>query len=163
QELWFVSNRTTGNLNLYRAPRSGAGFANPGPVRELNTSSDPNLFPTVSADRLTVYFATMRANTRGFDIWTSHRRAVAHVLPALRGLPRSDTRRRAQPRGRRPARLAVGGQLPAVLHVQLRRHHGHLRRHSPSVTDARRVRWVRRQPLGCVANRWAASPRSRPR
>jgi len=79
-ELWFVSSRAGGGgaLNIWHAARTSGGFAPPAIVPELNSSSEDWL-PTLSADRLTVYFASTRpaAGTKGgFDTWRSHRSTV---------------------------------------------------------------------------------------
>jgi hypothetical protein len=58
----------------------------PQPVPELNSSSD-EWFPTLSNDKLTVYFGSTRivAGTKGaFDIWTSHRTNVNDSFPPPR-------------------------------------------------------------------------------
>lgn len=81
QELWFASNRG-GNFDLWRAPRTGAGFASPEAVAALNTA-DLEIIPVLSADRLTVYFSTSRgAATQNQDIWIAHRATVTGEFSA---------------------------------------------------------------------------------
>lgn len=84
-ELWFTSNRAggLGGSDIWRASWTGSEFATPVNVPELNSSSTEYL-PTVSADRLTVYFSSQRAapGVKGqFDIWTSHRNVVDDGFP----------------------------------------------------------------------------------
>jgi Tol biopolymer transport system component len=80
-ELWFVSNRTTSNYDVYHAARAGAGFANPAVEPGLNTVGTQQ-FPVLSADRLTVYIATDRGPaTQGFDIWSAHRTTTSDGFP----------------------------------------------------------------------------------
>ena len=81
QELWFASDRA-GNLDIWRAPRAGAGFTNPEAVAVLNTA-DVEIIPVLSADRLTVYVATSRgAATQNQDIWLAHRATVTSEFSA---------------------------------------------------------------------------------
>lgn len=81
QELWFSSDRA-GNFDLWRAPRVGTSFANPEAVAALNTG-EIEIIPVLSADRLTVYFSTNRANvTQGQDIWIAHRTSVTGEFSA---------------------------------------------------------------------------------
>jgi len=85
-ELWFTSTRAggLGGLDIWHATWAGNEFATPTIVAELNSSSD-DFLPTLSADRLTVYFASTRAavgTKGGFDIWTSHRSTVNDGFPA---------------------------------------------------------------------------------
>ena len=80
KELWLSSSRgsTSGDSNLWRSVRVGGAFTDPVPVPELSSASTDWL-PMLSADRLTVYFASDRPGTGtkgGFDIWTAHRTAV---------------------------------------------------------------------------------------
>lgn len=87
-ELWFTSTRVggLGGSDIWRATWKGDRFATPEAVLELNSSSD-DWFPTLSNDRLTVYFMSKRviAGTKGgFDIWTSHRSSVNDGFPAPR-------------------------------------------------------------------------------
>jgi len=86
KELWFASDRSS-NYDLYRAAWIGSGFANPQVVGELNTSAN-ELDPTLSADRLTVYFS--RAG-QSIDIWTAHRTTVVDGFPTPTPVPVLDT------------------------------------------------------------------------
>jgi hypothetical protein len=85
-ELWFVSKRTggLGSNDIWRAAWTGSGFATPMAVAELN-SPTAEWVPTVSADRLTVYFSSGRAATGAkgdLDIWTSRRKTIDDGFPA---------------------------------------------------------------------------------
>jgi Tol biopolymer transport system component len=85
-ELWFSSDRTggVGGQDIWYAKWTGNGFGPPTPVPELNASGE-DWFPTLSADRLTIYFGSIRTapGTKGsFDIWTSHRSTVNDGFPA---------------------------------------------------------------------------------
>lgn len=89
KELWFVSNRTGGwgDSDVWRAVWAGSGFAAPVNVPELNSSQKEEV-PTSSADRLTVYFSSLRsaAGAKGdLDIWVSRRDRVdaSFSAPAL--------------------------------------------------------------------------------
>lgn len=79
-EVWFTSNRlpTTGNGDIWHATRTGTGFTQP--VRATSVNSAANeLAPALSADRLTIYFASARtgAGTQGgLDVWTATRPTV---------------------------------------------------------------------------------------
>jgi Tol biopolymer transport system component len=78
QELWFISSRT-GSLDIYRATKAGAGFANPVAVAELNSASSEE-HVTLSADRLTVYFSSNRPGPGaqgGVDIYRARRTTTA--------------------------------------------------------------------------------------
>jgi hypothetical protein len=86
QELWFASTRSPnqGDIDLWRATRSGSGFSNP--VAEQNLSSDmSDGIPVLSHDRLTIYFQSTRsgAGTQGgYDVWRSRRSTVDDGFPA---------------------------------------------------------------------------------
>jgi hypothetical protein len=85
-ELWFTSTRVggLGGYDIWHTTWKGNVFTAPAIVPELNSLSDDWL-PTLSADRLTVYFTSTRAatgTTGGFDIWTSHRSTVNDGFPA---------------------------------------------------------------------------------
>lgn len=85
-ELWFTSKRTggLGGNDIWRAAWTGSGFATPVAVAELNSPAD-EWVPTLSADRLTVYFSSGRAATGatgGLDIWSSHRNVIDDGFPA---------------------------------------------------------------------------------
>jgi hypothetical protein len=85
-ELWFTSKRTggLGGNDIWRAAWTGSGFETPVAAAELNSPGD-EWVPTVSADRLTVYFSSERAATgvKGDrDIWRSHRNVIDDGFPA---------------------------------------------------------------------------------
>lgn len=85
-ELWFSSDRTggLGTDDIWVAKRTGNGFGPPTPVPQLN-SSEADWTPTLSADRLTIYFGSFRTapGTKGsLEIWTSHRSTVNDGFPA---------------------------------------------------------------------------------
>lgn len=85
QEVWFTSNRAGATaFDIWHAPRVSDGFGTPVEAFELASSANDQL-PTLSVDRLTIYFTSDRtaAGTRGgLDIWTSHRSAVEDGFPA---------------------------------------------------------------------------------
>lgn len=75
--LWFGSNMhdPDGKFALYRAKRNGAGFDPPERVPELFTP-DAHWHPVLSADGLTIYWASNRADggAQGdFDVWRARR------------------------------------------------------------------------------------------
>jgi len=83
QELWFTSTRTggLGGLDVYRATWNGSSFANVLRVPELSTTAGDN-FPTLSADKLTVYLSSDRPTSKGgLDIWTANRSTVHDGFP----------------------------------------------------------------------------------
>ena len=85
KEFWFISTRQGGfgGEDIWRATSTGNGFAIPTAISELNSPSDEWL-PTLSSDRLTVYFASRRAviGAKGnFDIWMSHRTGAEDRFP----------------------------------------------------------------------------------
>jgi hypothetical protein len=80
KELWFASTRDggAGDFDIWRAPRTGNQFGAAVAVSELN-SATVEWLPTLSADRLTVYFASDRAVagvSGGQDIWRARRSTV---------------------------------------------------------------------------------------
>ncbi len=81
-ELWLSSDRSggLGRFDIYRSVRSGSGFIAAVAVAGLNSAADDQS-PVVSADRLTVYFASTRANSDDLDIWMSHRRTTEDGFP----------------------------------------------------------------------------------
>lgn len=86
QELWFVSDRAggLGLADIYRATWNGSSFGSVTAVNELNSSAKEWL-PILSADKLTIYFASDRADGKGgFDIWSTHRATVADGFPPPR-------------------------------------------------------------------------------
>lgn len=84
-ELWFTSRRDagTGALNIYSAQQSGGVFGAATEQDVLN-SNVSDYDPSLSADRLTVYFSSGRPGGGGGadDIWRSHRFAVSDDFPA---------------------------------------------------------------------------------
>jgi Tol biopolymer transport system component len=85
QELWFASDRAggAGHWDLYRAATTSSGFQAPTRVAELS-SADDEWLPALSADRLTVYYSSNRADPGGqggFDIWMSRRAHVGDEFP----------------------------------------------------------------------------------
>jgi len=89
QELWFVSNRTggLGDYDIYRASWNGSSFANITAITALSTNVT-DFFPTLSADKLTVYLSSNRPGGKGsFDIWTSHRSTISDGFPTPRLVP----------------------------------------------------------------------------
>jgi len=83
QELWFTSTREGGaaGRDIFRATWNGSAFATPARVPALSGGTDDYL-PTLSADRLTVYFSSARSGGKGnFDIWTSHRTTTLDGFP----------------------------------------------------------------------------------
>lgn len=80
-ELWFVSNRNNGNdWDIWYSMRTVGGFSQPVNVLGLN-SLYVDFLPTLSADRLTVYFSSNREG-RSYDIWTAHRSTINDGFPA---------------------------------------------------------------------------------
>jgi Tol biopolymer transport system component len=76
-ELWFSSTRTPtqGSRDIWYARRTAGGLAAPATDTALNSASFDGV-PTLSADRLTVFFDSNRTGTGvkgGFDIWIAHR------------------------------------------------------------------------------------------
>jgi hypothetical protein len=86
KELWFISRRSPnmGGFDIWHATRAGTDFTMPVMAAELSSPSEEFL-PSLSTDRLTVYFASTRPATGGkggHDIWTSHRTTVDDGFPA---------------------------------------------------------------------------------
>ena len=91
EEVWFVSKRAPnlGGFDIWRAVASASGFRLPVLVPEVNSDAN-DIFPTLSADRLTFYVETTRAVAGakgGGDIWRSHRQSVADGFPPLTLVP----------------------------------------------------------------------------
>jgi len=83
QELWFASNRAggLGNVDIYRAEWNGASFGNVVGVTSLSTSAS-DYYPTLSADKLTIYLSSTRPGGQGgYDIWTAHRSTTNDGFP----------------------------------------------------------------------------------
>ncbi len=91
-ELWFTSTRdpNQGGNDIWRAPRAGAAFGAPVLVPELNSTFNDWL-PVLSADRLTVYFASNRGGNDNYDIWTAHRTTVNDGFPVPTRVPELST------------------------------------------------------------------------
>lgn len=73
--IYLAANPTTSGAtyDLYRSTRTTGSFLPPAPVPGVNTSSD-ELFPLVSADELTIYFASNRPGAAGrYDIYRATR------------------------------------------------------------------------------------------
>ena len=73
--LYFASNRENGNMDLWTStrPASDAAWSSPVSLAEINSSA-ADTEPTVSADGLTLLFASTRQPKSGiFDIWMSTR------------------------------------------------------------------------------------------
>lgn len=82
-ELWFTSNRPggLGSYDIYRSAKAGNAFGTPEAVVALNSASD-EILPVLSADKLTVYFASNRAGGPGLtNIWTAHRSTATDGFP----------------------------------------------------------------------------------
>jgi Tol biopolymer transport system component len=84
-EFWFTSRRDggTGAVDIYSSLLSGGSFGAATEEALLNSSSS-DYAPSLSFDRLTVYFSSGRPNGigGGVDIWRSHRSTVADAFPA---------------------------------------------------------------------------------
>jgi hypothetical protein len=82
EELWFVSNRDDGkgDDDIYRAIKTGSNFSNPKPVAALNSTMIDRR-PTLSDDKLTIYFASDRDTPGQLHLWTSHRNSVTDEFP----------------------------------------------------------------------------------
>jgi Tol biopolymer transport system component len=84
--LYFSSSRNSANhFDIYRATWDGSAFGAPVAVSELNTVSD-ELYPIVTPDDLTIFFASGRSNgVQG--IWMSSRRSANDPFSAPRSVP----------------------------------------------------------------------------
>lgn len=72
------ANSGLGGFDIWHAMWTDNGFATPTIVEDLNSQSDDYL-PTLSADRLMVYFTSVRVapgTKGGFDVWMLHRSTV---------------------------------------------------------------------------------------
>ena len=75
-EIYFARSIDAGYDQIHRAPAVGTAFGTVEQVAPLQSSASDWL-PTPSADRLTIYFASLRSPTKGdYDIWVSHRASV---------------------------------------------------------------------------------------
>lgn len=84
-ELWFTSTRPPSqSADIWHATWDGTRFANP--VQDIALSSAvADHVPTLSADRLTIYFSSNRTDAGakgGFDVWRAHRSVVQDGFPA---------------------------------------------------------------------------------
>jgi Tol biopolymer transport system component len=79
-ELWFASDRPggRGGFDVWRATKSpSGGFANPIAITEVSSMA-ADLFPVLSADKLTIYVSSTRVGgIGGFDVWRAHRSTTA--------------------------------------------------------------------------------------
>jgi Tol biopolymer transport system component len=74
-ELWFTSDRPggLGVFDVWRAVKSGVGFANPRAVPEVSSTAQ-DFYPVLSVDKLTIYISSQRPGGMGnFDIWRARR------------------------------------------------------------------------------------------
>jgi len=78
QKLYFAAAPNGGDLDIFRANRSGKNFIGTTNVGELNSQAQEEL-PTVSPDDRLMYIASTRVEPNaqgGFDIWVSTRYSV---------------------------------------------------------------------------------------
>jgi hypothetical protein len=81
-EVYYASDRT-GNYDIYRAAIQGGVYGAPAPVTELNQAGVDDADPVLSADRLTIFFASTRPGGQGAsDIWTATRTSTAAAFGA---------------------------------------------------------------------------------
>jgi len=75
-EIWWESDRasaTSGVFDIYTAPElSDGGFGAPQAATALNTPAN-EASPVLSADKLTIYFASSRGRAAGTSIWMATR------------------------------------------------------------------------------------------
>jgi hypothetical protein len=77
-QIWWASDRQTAAnsvFDIFTATKVDGGFASPHAAPHLNSTSDDNS-PVVSADMLTIYFASGRARTFGVAVWMATRAAA---------------------------------------------------------------------------------------
>ena len=73
RDLWLASSRGAGsNLRIYRAAFDGGDFAAPVQILELASPTD-DAAPVLSADGLTIYFASQRTGSQARDVWRASR------------------------------------------------------------------------------------------
>jgi hypothetical protein len=73
--IYLASNRS-GDYDVFVADRQGDGsFSEPRPVVEINAADADDVSPTLSADGLTLYFASDRRAAGQLDIWRAVRSA----------------------------------------------------------------------------------------
>ena len=84
QTIVFVSDRS-GSLDLYIANRMGTSWAPPMAMTALNDSTFREESPFLSTDKLTIYFASNRANGSTYDLYTATRSSTtsAFGMPQL--------------------------------------------------------------------------------
>ena len=84
QELFFTSTRGGGVRHLFHSTIGAEHiFTAPSPLSELDADSSDDAQLAVSADRLTVFFASLRAGGRGnADVWTASRPAKTATFAA---------------------------------------------------------------------------------
>jgi WD40-like Beta Propeller Repeat len=81
-EVYYASDRT-GNYEIYRATVQGGVYGAPTPVAELNQAGVDDADPVLSADRLTIFFASTRPGGQGgSDIWTATRTSTTSAFGA---------------------------------------------------------------------------------
>lgn len=85
EELWLASLRAPSQgVDIWRAPRTSTGFGPPIRVTELS-SSVTDYSPVLSADRLTIFFASDAMTSGTTEIFIAHRNGVndAFLPPTL--------------------------------------------------------------------------------
>jgi WD40-like Beta Propeller Repeat len=88
-EIHFTTDRAGASIDIWRAQRSERAepFGPPAPATELNTSSTETS-PIVSADGLTLWFASDRAGGLGdLDVWSATRASRSAAWSAARHVP----------------------------------------------------------------------------
>ena len=93
EELWFVSDRGSdaGMLDVWRRSKSGDGFSSPVWVSELSSSS-PEMYPVLTADKLTIYISSTRPKGMGrYDIWRAHRSVSSEPFGVPEPVPELNT------------------------------------------------------------------------
>ncbi|HEX3760509.1 MAG TPA: hypothetical protein VHW23_17460 [Kofleriaceae bacterium] len=85
-EMWFASTRTPtqGSRDIWHATRTAGGLAAPAADTALDSTGFDGV-PTLSADRLTIFFNSNRMDTGvkgGFDIWIAHRMTASGAFGA---------------------------------------------------------------------------------
>jgi Tol biopolymer transport system component len=89
-KLYFGSDRAKANYyDLYVATYGSTGFGTPTPITELNTSASTDFFPVVSADELTIYWASTRTDYGGAgdeDIYVATRTSTSNAFSGIKRL-----------------------------------------------------------------------------
>ncbi len=91
--LWFASSRATGtgSQDIYSAVAEGSSFAAPAEEVELD-SPDDDWSPTITADALTIYFASKRTGGQGNDdIWKATRTSATLPFSAPQNVAELNT------------------------------------------------------------------------